>query len=544
MTHIVKYRTESGGSAPLTLGQDNMVRCIERDRPEHMNKQAIWPVPAGTAVDAVLDALRTLAERHPALRTVFPGDHYTVQQELAEGEFPVAVVAVPAGGDPDRLGEELGRLDRLRAFDLAVDFPLRFTLLTVDDRPVRLVVVICHAQIDGASTALLFREWLLLAAGEELPEPASPGPREIAEQEGSAAGQRRARSALRHWERILREDPLTVFADDRVQPSDDRLPTLLVRSPAGAVALERAVRRTGASPSTLLLAVYAALVAHLADQRTLVVATLAANRNRAALAGHIGTLAQDALLSVEVPLGDPAADFDALLGHSRAASLAGYWHSSFDAQRLWALIDEVAHDRGARYVRHMVLNDLSSTVPDEAVAGYQVPTEDPEFVWLPAENTPTRIMLDIWRLRGEVALSLHLDPQLFPRETGEQLARALLRLIEVAGERSFLLSELPALTGLPRARRDRPGWRSVGGTWIELAAVAELVREAVDAGCEVSLDGGELTAVIELPADPARGPAEVHAAVVAALPRHHTAIAPQRYVLHSPDGTTVTGSGR
>ncbi|WP_181442358.1 condensation domain-containing protein, partial [Streptomyces tateyamensis] len=489
------------------------------DAPEAINKQAVWPVPPGTTVAAALDALRALAERHPALRTVFPGDHFTEQVELAEGEFTVAVVPVPDGDDPDRLGEELGRKGRAQAFEPATDFPLRLTLLTSGDRPVRLVVVVSHAQLDGSATALLFRDWLLLAAGRPLPESDSPSPRELAAQERSTAGQRRARGALRRWERILREDPVTVFADDRVEPSDGLLPALLVRSATAGQALERAVRRTGASPSTLLLAAYAALVAHLADQRTLVVATLSANRNRAVLAGHVGTLAQDALLSVRVPLDDPAAGFDALLRHAQAAALAGYWHATFDAQQLWGLIDRVAHERGARYVRHMVLNDLSSTVPDEAVARYQAPTADPEFVWLPPESAATRIMLDVWRLRGEVALSLRLDPQLFPREQGEQLARALLHLIEVAGERDFLLAELPQLTGLPRARRDRPGWRLVAGSWVELEAVAALVRSALDLAAEVSFANGELTATMELPPGSALTPVEAHAAVVAALPR-------------------------
>jgi hypothetical protein len=293
-----------------------------------------------------------------------------------------------------------------------------------------------------------------------------------------------------------------------------------------------------------LLAAYTALVAHLADQQTLVVATLAANRNRAALAGHVGALAQDALLSVQVPLTDPAADFDGLVRHAQAAALGAYWHATFDARQLWALIDRVAHERGARYVRHMVLNDLSSTVPDEAVAGYQAPTADPELVWLPPESTPTRIMLDVWRLRGEVALGLHLDPQLFPREQGEQLGRALLHLIEVAGERNFPLGELPELTGMPRARRDRPGWRRVGSSWVELAAVAALVREALDLDAEITFADGELTATLELPAGSAVTPAEAHAAVVATLAHHHTALAPQHYVLHSPDGPTRTGTGR
>lgn len=67
--------TYAGGDerrGPLTMGQANMIRCILRDDPEHINNHDVWAIPAGTAVDAVIDALRTLALRHEGLRTTFP----------------------------------------------------------------------------------------------------------------------------------------------------------------------------------------------------------------------------------------------------------------------------------------------------------------------------------------------------------------------------------------------------------------------------------------------------------------------------------------
>ncbi|WP_051966524.1 condensation domain-containing protein [Kitasatospora mediocidica] len=546
--HTVRYAVEDSAQGrrvgPLTLGQDNMIRCIRLDDPSHMNKQAFWTVPEGARLPDVLGALRTLAERHEALRTVFPGppgDQPELQEVLLEGEFTVQVVAAEPTDELGALTMELGRLGRARAFDLAAEFPLRPTLVTVQGRPVQLVVVICHAQLDGVATGLLYMEWLTLVAGGSLPPAQGRTPLEVAESEQSKGGQRRAKAALRHWERILRCSPQAVFADDRVGASDALLPTLLVRSTAAAEALERAERRTGTSASNVLLAAYVALVAQRADQRTVVVAALSSNRHRPGLGDHIGTLAQDALLSLETD----AADFDELLGRVQAAALGGYWHSAFDAEKIWRMIDDTAHLRGARFARHVVVNDLSMTVPEEvAAAGCPVPAADPELTWLPKEILPTRIMLNIWRVRGCLELTLHADPQLFTVAETEHLVHGLLRLLDAAATGPLPLRELPALTGLVAGRRTGERWRRVDNSWIDLVATRALLESALDRRpCQVSLEEDRLTARIDIDGRPLTLQ-QVHAAVMAALPGRDTAMAPRHYVLHEGPRTLAEGSGR
>ncbi|WP_051732275.1 condensation domain-containing protein [Kitasatospora phosalacinea] len=542
-TLTLRYRAEAPeAEGPLTLGQDNMIRCLRHDEPSHMNKQATWSVPPGAALPACLDALRTLAERHAALRTVFPGraDRQPERQRVrAEGEFTVQVIPLADGEDPAARAETYCWEGRRPAFDLAEEFPLRFALLTRNGAPVLLAVVICHAQLDGVATGLLFQEWLALAAGGTLPAPAAPTPVEVARQERSASGQRRTKAALRHWEHILAEQPTSVFADDRIGPSDTLLPTLGVRSTAGAAALERAAARTGASNSAVLLACYAVLAAHRAARSTVVMAALSANRHRPGLAEHIGTLAQDALLAVDTD----CPDLDTLIGRTQAHALSGYWHATFDAERIWQLIEDVAVRRGARFARHVVVNDLSATVPAEAAAARPLPAVEPDLAWYPAEPTPTRLMLNIWRTAGCLEFTLHTHPDVLDREETELFALALLRLLDLAGSRNVALGpdgEIAALSGLPAGRREKARWRQVGSNWVDLDAVADLLRTALPAtrDIEVTWEDGELRAVIDTGTDPLT-PEQAHAAVMAALPGHDTAMAPQRYVL--PHGT---GTGR
>ncbi|WP_241844266.1 condensation domain-containing protein [Kitasatospora sp. CB01950] len=536
---VVQFRSEAPeAEGPLTLGQDNMIRCLRHDEPSHMNKQACWNVPAGADLPACLAALRTLAERHPALRTVFPGptDRQPERQRAqSEGEFTVRVIELAEDEDRAEQAERYCWDGRRQAFDLAEEFPLRFAVLTRHGVPVLLAVVICHAQLDGVATGLLYQEWLTLAAGGTLPAPAAPTPIEVAEQERSSSGQRRTRAALRHWEHILADRPSAVFADDRIGPNDTLLPTLGIRSTAGAASLARAAQRTGASNSAVLLACYAALAAHRAARSTVVMAALSANRHRPGLADHIGTLAQDALLAVDTD----CPDLDTLIGRTQAQALSGYWHATFDAERIWQLIEDVAHRRGSRFARHVVVNDLSATVPDTVAAARPDPADEPDLAWYPAEPTPTRLMLNIWRTTGCLEFTLHTHPDVLDREETELFAHALLRLLDLAGRRTVRLGadgELADLTGLPAGRRDKARWQQIGANWIDLDAVADLLRTALGAReVEVRYEDGELT----VRSDTALTPGQAHAAVMAALPGHDTAMAPHRYVLGGG-----TGSGR
>lgn len=518
----VRYNGPTSGEGPLTLGQDNMVRCILHDEPSEINKHAVWPVPDGAGLDAALGALRVLAERHESLRTRYPGsrDQQPTRQVVhAAGEFEVCVVELGEGEDPDEFAMADGRRNRALRFDLAASFPLRFTAVMRGGVLARLSVVVCHAAADGFATGLLFGEWYELAAGRTLEPPTAPTPRELAEQERSASGARRTKSSLRHWEKILMQGPQAVFADSGVGPSAGLLPTVLVRSVSAAAAVQTAAQRTGASPSAIMLAAYIALIAYRADQPKVVLAALSSNRHRPGLEQYVGTLAQDALMCIDADV----PDFDTLIRNASTASLSGYWNSTFDSAAIWQLIDDAAHRRGARFARHVVLNDLSATVPESATRNRPDPPTDPELTWLPAEYIPTRLMLNPWRLTGCLELTMSADPQLFGRDDAEQFVRGMLRLLTECATRNVRLDELSGLTGLEPARREGDQWRRIDESWIDLHAVAHLLDAALDKRPSlVEEHGGLLTARIaadgRVPADDGPlTPQQAHRAVMKVL---------------------------
>ncbi|MFE3502345.1 condensation domain-containing protein [Kitasatospora sp. NPDC059160] len=575
----VRFAATTGGSGPLTRGQDNMIRCIRRDAPEAINKESVWPVPPGASLAAGLDALRLLVERHESLRTSFPPgpgpDAFPVSQ-VVRGDGRFAVTAVEAGGldvrELDALAAELGQADVAVPVPLDIVPRIRFTLLVDGQRLLRLIAVVCHAGADGAATALLIQDWYALAAGKELPPVSAPTPIQIAAAEQSPQGRRRAAGALRHWARVLGSGPQVVFADSRITGPPSGPAALMVRSRTAAADLAAVCRRTGASPSVVLLAAFSALVAHRAGRAELAVSALSANRQRAALLDHVGTLAQDALILLDTG----TADLDQLIGRTKSASLSAYWHSVLDAEQVWQLVEDAAHVRGSRFARQVVVNDLSLTIPAAVADAQPAATADPELTPLPAPPLPVRLMFTILRIAGSLDFALISCPQVLDPEETERFARALLDLLAKAAVGPVPLAELHAAPGPPAAAAgaDASGgdWQLVDGARIDLAAVRGLVGAALDTAldtgldtgpdtgpgggpdpapafrpdCRVTVEDGRLTVDLTT-ADPHLTPADVHRAVVAALPGRDTAMAPQHYRIHhlGPDGERLaSGSGR
>ncbi|MFF2076652.1 condensation domain-containing protein [Kitasatospora sp. NPDC058162] len=569
----VRFAATSGGSGPLTRGQDNMIRCIRRDAPEAINKESVWPVPPGTTLAAGLNALRLLVERHESLRTSFPpgpGPEAFPESQVVHGDGRFAVTVVEAGGleshELDALAAELGQADVAVPVPLDAVPRIRCTLLADGPHLLRLIAVVCHAGADGAATALLIQDWYALAAGKDLPPVTAPTPIQLAAAEQSPQGRRRAAGALRHWARVLGTGPQVVFADSRIAGPPRDHGALMVRSRSAAADLAAVCRRTGASPSVVLLAAFSALVARRADRTELAVSALSANRQRAVLLDHVGTLAQDALILLDTG----TADLDQLIGRAKSASLSAYWHSVLDAEQVWQLVEDAAHVRGSRFARQVVVNDLSLTIPAAVADAQPAATADPELTVLPAPPLPVRLMFTILRISGSLDFALIACPQVLDPEETDRFARALLALLAAAAEGPVPLADLREAPGPPATDGDCDGcdggadWRVVDGSRIDLAAVRSLVGAALDAaldtgldsgpdlprdprpGCRVSVEDGRLTVDLAT-ADPHLTPADVHRAVVAALPGRDTAMAPQHYRIRyrGPDGERLgAGSGR
>nr|WP_254047473.1 condensation domain-containing protein [Streptomyces aureus] len=563
--------TYAGGEArrgPVTMGQANMIRCMLRDEPEHINIHDVWPVPEGTRTESAIEALRALAVRHDALRTTFPhaaGSAPREQVVAAEGTFTVTVLDhEDLPDDPAGYAESLARRARSERFRLDRDFPLRVSLVARSGAPVFVSMAASHAVTDVSALAVLKEEWLSLLSGAPLPPPASLTPLRLAAEEATPAGLRKSEASLRHWERIIRTGPQAMFAEPGAEGTDVRTPQLTLRSRRAARALALVAERTGGMPSTVLLTAWCALVAHRTDQPACVAAVPTSNRYHPRLARSVNTLSQDALLFLDVRV----PTFDALLKKAWGAALNAYRHSQFDAVALWEMIGRTTRERGSQFARDVVFNDVS-TLP-ATVASVTSATEenttvdtadgpDLELSWGPDQVLPTRVLTFVHAIEPLLHLSTWLDPALFGRDEAEAFVTGLVRLLEAAATDDVPLASLTEVTGVRPVERG-PRWCRVDGSWTSPPLVAQALSEALE-GLPVHVtadaappdgttpdamapDGttpggappqdGVLTAYIAVGDSPLT-PAGAHTALMDALPGRPGVLAPRRYVIvHTP----------
>ncbi|MFJ4715175.1 condensation domain-containing protein [Streptomyces sp. NPDC088785] len=550
-THRVRY---SGGVArrgPLAVGQTNMIRCILRDDPVQINIHDVWPAPDGTSVARALDALRVLVERHEALRTTFPhrpGELPDEQRVAAAGTFDVTERAHHA--DPPeaaRSAESVARDARHGRFRLDRDFPLRVTLLTRDGALTHVALAASHAATDGTALAILHDEWRTLVTGGTLPAPDAVTPLDLATEETSPAGRRKSEASLRYWERVLRTAPQAMFAEPRLRPGDHDTAQLSLRSVRAARALRAVTARTKSPAPTVLLAAWCTLAAHRAGQDTCVAAAPTSNRNRSGLARSVTTLSQDALLSLDMS----GPTFDTVLRRAWGAALDAYRHSRFDSVQLWDMIGTVTRERGSRFARDVVFNDVSS-IPatsagpahDDRADGTTDPGDEGPalaLTWGPEQQLPTRLLTFVHAIEPELRLSLWADPALFTRAEAEAHLTGLVRLLEAAALADVPLADLTAVTGVRPATRDAD-WYRADGCWISRTAVEQAVRLAAGGlPAHVAIGGGPAgtapdgagpTAFVVAPPDgPAPTPRELHTALMAQVAARSELLAPRHYVV-------------
>ncbi|MFG2833687.1 condensation domain-containing protein [Streptomyces zaomyceticus] len=538
----VAYTGGEERRGPVTMGQANMIRCMLRDEPEHINIHDVWPVPEGTRTESAIEALRALAVRHEALRTTFPhapGVAPSEQVVAPEGTFTVTVLESDEHpGGPAARAEALARQARAERFHLDRDFPLRISVVTLAGAPVYVAMAASHAVTDVGALAVLKEEWLSLLAGETLPPLDSLTPLDLAAQEAAPAGLRKSEASLRYWERIIRGGPQAMFAEPGAEGTEVRVPQLTLRSRRAARALALVAERTGGLPSTVLLTAWCALVAHRTAQTACVAAVPTSNRYQSRLTRSVNTLSQDALLSLDVRV----PTFDALLKKSWGGALDAYRHSRFDAVRLWEMIGRATFERGSQFARDVVFNDVStlpSTVADVASARPEE-TVGPELElsWGPEQVLPTRVLTFVYATEPLIHLALWADPALFGRAEAEGFLTGLVRLLEAAATDDVPLSSLTEVTGVRPVERG-PLWCRVDGSWTSPPLVAETLSGAlgglpvhvtVEASYAYLPAERALTAFIAAGDGPLT-PAEAHTALMDALPGRPGVLAPRRYVI-------------
>lgn len=212
------FHAERGGTFAATWGQRHIRAEIQRFGPvDDWNLRFRCHIPVGTdgpvTVQHALDVIRTLIERHVALRTRFRLDASggVVEQIVdAGGRIGVDIVAED---DPERCEQALSaHLDATasRRFDLELDMPVRFILGVCGASAYVFGIVVSHVNLDGAGALALVEDLRRIVSGRK-PEPVAFDPIAAAAEESGAlarARSERARELMRPAILAAADNPL------------------------------------------------------------------------------------------------------------------------------------------------------------------------------------------------------------------------------------------------------------------------------------------------------------------------------------------------
>ena len=545
----VKFFGTRSGSGPLTLGQRNVLLWAVDQTVFGAVQWQTFNLAPGRSLNDVTRAIGRLISRHESLRTLFtvgPSGEWT-QHVSASGELLVEIQ------------EADGRLDATEAllkqrlsapFALDREWPIRAAVITSGLAPARVLLVLTHMAADFASLDIVARDFrrLLRSSMSQAPEPSTLQPLDQAKLEMSPLARHRAEAALRYWETTLRGTPQCMLAVPGHQPANSGRGMATMRSRAAALAMARIADRTRASQSVVILAAVATLLGLRTVNDRCQIISLCANRVTPASRDYVGTIAQDALIVADLT----AETFDGIIRATRTAALTAYYHSQYDAESLWQIIDRINEDRGTEFHRDCVLNDLNGaavpvqtghvgSLPDKGDAANAL--GDTRLVWTDTDPRPLLFYFEVFRLtRHDVSLSVWADESRFPPAEVEDFLLAVERLLVAADRRDVPARDIGELAGLGPVLRDA-SWRRIDECWVEMPAVQQLLDDVVASvpGIDTSqvfctrdvASTGTAEALVAYASASGDGitPQLLHAHCLQRLADRPTAMAPARYVI-------------
>ncbi|MFE7777026.1 amino acid adenylation domain-containing protein [Streptomyces sp. NPDC057445] len=425
------------GPAPLSFAQQRLwfLDQLQPGRPDY-NIPVAARLEGPLDTTALLDALRTVVERHSVLRSrIAEGPEGPVQfVERADVFIPVLTALSGTPGDQAQaraLG--LAHADAAAPFDLTAAPLLRARLIRLSERAHLLVLVLHHTVGDGWSMSVLWTElsacYAALRSGTrpELPElPIQYGDYAHWQQQRVADGE--LDRGLAHWRGHLAGLPALELPTDRPRPATrsgagDALTFEVPASLAGR--LTALAHGRGATLFMVLLAGFQTLLARYTAQQDIAVGTPIAGRDRTELEPLIGFFVNTLVMRTDLS-GDPA--FTELLGRVRETALAAYEHQDVPFDRL---VEELRPDRDlSRNPLFDVLFQLHPDRPDTlGLDGLRVETLD-------ADNGTAKFDLSLAMTEhpGGLTGTLQYSTDLFDRVTVERFAGHYLRLLHSVAE--------------------------------------------------------------------------------------------------------------
>jgi amino acid adenylation domain-containing protein len=455
-------RPRSADPPPLSFAQQRLW-FLDRLVPGN----AVYNIPIALQVLGPLSpgnlrrALSTVVRRHESLRTAFPlVDAEPVQQIAPADQAACALPVIDLSGLGGRAEAEAARLhgeESVRGFDLAAGPLLRAALLRFAAERHTLVLTLHHIVSDGWSNGVLVRELTTAYGGGALPEL----PVQYAD---FAVWQRRwlqgevLERQIAFWRRRLDGMPPSLdLPADRPRPavrgSRGALVELDLR-PDLTARLKELARRVGATPFTVLLAAFQALLFRLTGQEDLCVAAPVANRSRPEVARLIGFFVNTLVLRGDLA-GDP--ELGSLVGRLRQVALEAFEHQDLPFEKL---VEELRPQRDPSRPALAQVQLVLQNTPAAALAAGGLRIEP-----LPAvvRTAKLDLSLALGEEEGRLGGGLTYSTDLFDAATIRRLAGHFTVLVEAAcSDPRRRLTDLPLLAPAEEAQLLRE-WNDTRG---------------------------------------------------------------------------------
>lgn len=222
------------------------------------------------------DAVTAVARRHPVLRTTYRADvtgepGLTIHDELAPGWSTHDLSDLPEASRGLRL-EVLAQREFGTPFQLDTESPLRISLIRTGADEHVMLLTAHHIAWDDASWQVFFGDLTRAYEGEQLPE-VIPAPVPVEDHT----------EALEYWRSVLADPPEPLElpgAHGSLVPTGHRSQRVTRRIDADTVArIGELARQTGATPYTVLLAAFGAVLHRYTHTDDILIATPVLNRS-------------------------------------------------------------------------------------------------------------------------------------------------------------------------------------------------------------------------------------------------------------------------
>ncbi len=350
------YRRADTEKSPLSFAQQRLwfLEQLEPGSP-------VYHIPAafrlrGVVDTAVLEAsLNHLARRHESLRTVFVSEEGTpFQMVLPEIALPLRVVDLRPVAEDSRESEAQKQLfaETQRPFNLQTGPLFRTTIFQLDDDDCIILFMMHHIISDGWSMTVLFRELTAVYNAKLHNEPAylPDLPIQYADfaqwQRDWLQGDVLTRQ-VNFWKNHLGGAPsLLELPLDKPRPLTktvvgQRQPVTLPKSTADG--LQALARQEGATLFMATLALFKVLLSRYTGQKSVVVGSPVANRNRAEIEGIVGFFVNT--LALHTIVGD-APTFRQLLARVKEGTLGALDRQDVPFEKL---VEELQPERSLNY---------------------------------------------------------------------------------------------------------------------------------------------------------------------------------------------------